>query len=204
MFDYMKIQQSMFWFLSIAVALVSYRFIVLGMEVVYANETHQLLTFKNAFYLHIITAPIALFVAPFQLSKRFRAKSVRRHRLMGRIYCAAVLVAGVTGVLIGFNAKGGPIAQSGFVLLAVIWLIATFRALQVVRLGQIGLHQEWMIRSIALTFAGVTLRIILPAQLVSGISLDVAYPIVAWLCWVPNLVVVEYFIRRSRTAKGRL
>jgi len=194
----------MFWFLSIAVALVSYRFIVLGMEVVYANETHQLLTFKNAFYLHIITAPIALFVAPFQLSKRFRAKSVRRHRLMGRIYCAAVLVAGVTGVLIGFNAKGGPIAQSGFVLLAVIWLIATFRALQVVRLGQIGLHQEWMIRSIALTFAGVTLRIILPAQLVSGISLDVAYPIVAWLCWVPNLVVVEYFIRRSRTAKGRL
>ena len=123
---------------------------------------------------------------------------------MGRIYCAAVLVAGVTGVLIGFNAKGGPIAQSGFVLLAVIWLIATFRALQVVRLGQIGLHQEWMIRSIALTFAGVTLRIILPAQLVSGISLDVAYPIVAWLCWVPNLVVVEYFIRRSRTAKGRL
>jgi|TARA_R110002072_G_scaffold302061_1_gene483643 uncharacterized membrane protein len=204
MLDYMKIQQGMFWFLSIAVALVSYRFIVLGMEVVYANETHQLLTFKNAFYLHIITAPIALFVAPFQLSKRFRAKSVRRHRLMGRIYCAAVLVAGVTGVLIGFNAKGGPIAQSGFVLLAVIWLIATFRALQVVRLGQIGLHQEWMIRSIALTFAGVTLRIILPAQLVSGISLDVAYPIVAWLCWVPNLVVVEYFIRRSRTAKGRL
>ena len=204
MFDYMKIQQSMFWFLSIAVALVSYRFIVLGMEVVYANETHQLLTFKNAFYLHIITAPIALFVAPFQLSKRFRAKSIRRHRLMGRIYCAAVLLAGVTGVLIGFNAKGGPIAQSGFVLLAVVWLIATFRALQVVRLGQIGLHQEWMIRSIALTFAGVTLRIILPAQLVSGISLDVAYPIVAWLCWVPNLVVVEYFIRRSRTAKGRL
>ena len=204
MLDYMKIQQGMFWFLSIAVALVSYRFIVPGMEVVYANETHQLLTFKNAFYLHIITAPIALFVAPFQLSKRFRAKSVRRHRLMGRIYCAAVLVAGVTGVLIGFNAKGGPIAQSGFVLLAVIWLIATFRALQVVRLGQIGLHQEWMIRSIALTFAGVTLRIMLPAQLVSGISMDVAYPIVAWLCWVPNLVVVEYFIRRSRTAKGRL
>jgi len=194
----------MFWFLSIAVALVSYRFIVLGTEVVYANETHQLLTFKNAFYLHIITAPIALFVAPFQLSKRFRAKSIRRHRLMGRIYCAAVLLAGVTGVLIGFNAKGGPIAQSGFVLLAVVWLIATFRALQVVRLGQIGLHQEWMIRSIALTFAGVTLRIMLPAQLVSGISMDVAYPIVAWLCWVPNLVVVEYFIRRSRTAKGRL
>jgi uncharacterized membrane protein len=204
MSGFMKIQQGMFWFLSIAVALVSYRFIGLGMEVAYASATHQLLTFEKAFYLHIITAPIALFIGPFQLSKRFRAKSIRRHRLMGGMYCAAVFLAGLTGVLIGFNAKGGPIAQSGFVLLAVIWLIATFRALQVVKRGQIALHQEWMIRSIALTFAGVTLRILLPAQLMSGISIDVAYPVVAWLCWVPNLVVVEYIIRKSRVSKGRL
>ena len=199
-----KIQQGVFWFLCIVVALVSYRFVALGMEVAYASATHQLQTFEKAFYLHIITAPIALVIGPFQFSKRFRAKSIRRHRLMGRMYCATVFLAGATGVLIGFNAKGGLIAQSGFVLLAVIWLIATFRALQVVKRGQIALHQEWMIRSFALTFAAVTLRIFLPAQLMVGISIDIAYPVVAWLCWVPNLVVVEYFIRRSRVSKGRL
>jgi hypothetical protein len=202
MFYLIKTRQIMFWFLSILVALVSYRFIVLGMDEAFAGATHQLLTSKQAFYLHIITAPIALAIAPFQLSKRFRAHSIRRHRLMGKVYCIAVLLAGITGVIIGFTARGGLIAQSGFVLLGVIWLLATFRALQVVLRGQIALHQEWMIRSIALTFAGVTLRVLLPAQLLAGISIDVAYPVVAWLCWVPNLVVAEYVIRRSTHSRG--
>jgi len=192
----------MFWSLSIVVALVSYRFVVLGMDQAYAGATHQLLTSKEAFYLHIVTAPIALFIAPFQWSKRFRTQSIRRHRLMGRVYCGAVFLAGITSVIIGFNANGGLIAQSGFVLLAVIWLLATFRAMQVVMRGQIALHQEWMIRSIALTFAGVTLRVILPVQLLAGISIDVAYPVVAWLCWVPNLVVAEFVTRRSANSQS--
>ncbi len=202
MLDLLRIQQVMFWFLSIVVALVSYRFVVLGLDQAFAGATHQLLTSKEAFYLHIITAPIALFIAPFQFSTRFRAQSIRRHRLMGRIYCGAVFLAGITGVMIGFNANGGLIAQSGFVLLAVIWLLATFRALQVVMRGQIALHQAWMIRSIALTFAGVTLRVLLPVQLMAGITIDVAYPVVAWLCWVPNLVVAEYIIRRLSNSRS--
>jgi len=197
----LKFQHVMFWFLSSVVALVSYRFVVLGMDEAFAGATHQLLKSKEAFYVHIITAPIALAIAPFQLSKRFRAQSIRRHRLMGRVYCGAVLLAGITGVMIGFNAEGGLIAQSGFVLLAVIWLLATFRAVQVIMRGQIALHQKWMIRSIALTFAGVTLRVLLPVQLLAGISIDVAYPVVAWLCWVPNLVVAEHFIRKSTQSR---
>ena len=201
MFYVMKIPQVMFWFLSFVVALVSYRFIVLGMDAAFAGATHQLLTSKDAFYLHIIAAPIALVIAPFQLSKRFRARSIRRHRLMGKVYCAAVFLAGMSGVIIGFTARGGLIAQSGFVLLGVVWLLTTLRALQVVTRGQIALHQAWMIRSIALTFAGVTLRVLLPVQLLTGISIDVAYPVVAWLCWVPNLVVAERFIRKSTQSR---
>lgn len=96
----------------------------------------------------------------------------------------------------------GPIAQSGFIVLAVIWLTVTFRALQLARRREIGLHREWMIRSIALTFAGVMLRVWLPAQLITGVSFDVAYQVVAWLCWVPNLIVAEYFIRELRNIKS--
>lgn len=202
MFYLMKIPQAMFWFLSIVVALVSYRFVVLGMDEAFAGATHQFLTSRDAFYLHIITAPIALAIAPFQLSRRFRARSIRSHRLMGKVYCTAVFLAGMSGVIIGFTARGGLIAQSGFVLLGVGWLLATLRALQVVMRGQIALHQAWMIRSIALTFAGVTLRVLLPVQLLAGISIDVAYPVVAWLCWVPNLVVAEFVIRRSKNSLG--
>lgn len=51
-------------------------------------------------------------------------------------------------------------------------------------------------------FAGVTLRVILPVQLLTGTSIEVAYPAVAWLCWVPNLAVAEFVIRRSKNSLG--
>jgi len=52
-----------------------------------------------------------------------------------------------------------------------------------------------MIRSFALTFAAVMLRIILPLELASGVPFSTAYKIVSWACWVPNLVVAEWFVR---------
>jgi hypothetical protein len=54
-----------------------------------------------------------------------------------------------------------------------------------------------MIRSFALTLAAVALRVYLPSALAAGIEFETAYPIIAWLCWVPNLLVVEFLIGRS-------
>ncbi len=53
-----------------------------------------------------------------------------------------------------------------------------------------------MTRSYALTLAAVTLRIWLPMSQVAGIPFADAYQVVAWLCWVPNLVVAEWLIIR--------
>jgi hypothetical protein len=55
-----------------------------------------------------------------------------------------------------------------------------------------------MVRNFALTFAAVTLRLWLPASVASGMPFEVAYPVVAWLCWVPNLLAAELFLRRTR------
>ena len=52
-----------------------------------------------------------------------------------------------------------------------------------------------MIRNYALTFAAATLRIELVALLMSGVSFTVAYTTVAWSSWVPNLLVVETWLR---------
>ncbi len=60
------------------------------------------------------------------------------------------------------------------------------------------LHREWMVRTFALALAGVTLRIELPMLLfVAHISFHVAYITVAWLCWIPNLIVAEWWLRRK-------
>lgn len=44
-------------------------------------------------------------------------------------------------------------------------------------------------------FAAVMLRIYLPVSMAGGVPFESAYPVIAWLCWVPNLVVVESWLR---------
>ena len=70
-------------------------------------------------------------------------------------------------------------------------------------------HREWVIRSYALTLAAFTLRVYLP---VHGILLGTEvidlpfiqmYRAVGWLCWVPNLIVAEWYINVSRTVRGK-
>jgi hypothetical protein len=55
-----------------------------------------------------------------------------------------------------------------------------------------------MVRNFALTFAAVTLRLYLPAWMIAGVAFDVAYPLIAWLCWVPNLAMVAWWQRLRR------
>jgi len=62
-------------------------------------------------------------------------------------------------------------------------------------------HQKMMIYSYAACFAAVTLRIWLPL-LVMGIgNFTIAYTIVAWLCWVPNLFVAYLLSTQVGTNK---
>jgi hypothetical protein len=51
-----------------------------------------------------------------------------------------------------------------------------------------------MIRSFALTFAAVTLRLYLPFPMIWGFEFIEGYRIIAWLCWVPNLLIAELWI----------
>ncbi|WP_250637311.1 DUF2306 domain-containing protein [Stenotrophomonas rhizophila] len=55
-------------------------------------------------------------------------------------------------------------------------------------------------RNFSLTLAAVTLRIYLPSSMVLGIPFDIAYPIIAWLCWLPNLLLAEWLFYGSSGA----
>ena len=39
----------------------------------------------------------------------------------------------------------------------------------------------------------------LPLSGLIGLPFADAYQVVAWLCWVPNLVIAEWFVLRDRT-----
>ena len=54
-----------------------------------------------------------------------------------------------------------------------------------------------MIRSFALTFAAVTLRLYLPFPPMMGFTFVEGYRVIAWLAWVPNLALAELYLRRD-------
>lgn len=154
-------------------------------------------TFWNVgFYMHIVFGGIALFIGWMQFSSKIRIKYVKLHRNVGMVYLVAVVLSALAGVYIGFFATGGFIASLGFITLGLIWFYTTVKAYLYIKARQIGQHQKMMVYSYAACFAAVTLRIWLPLlTMIYGDFLK-AYVIVAWLCWVPNLVVA-YLITRK-------
>ena len=56
-----------------------------------------------------------------------------------------------------------------------------------------------MLRSFALAFSAVTLRLwkVIIVYLFHPSPMDV-YQIIAWLGWIPNLLIIEYYIFKHR------
>jgi uncharacterized membrane protein len=152
-------------------------------------------------YLHVFPAAIALILGPFQFSTALRRTRLRLHQWMGRLYLGVgVLLGGLSGLYISQFAFGGPVARVGFASLAVCWLLTGGCAFLAIRRGAIDVHQRWMTRNFSLTFAAVMLRLYVPLSVLAGIDFAVAYPVIAWLCWLPNLVVAEWI---CATRRGR-
>jgi len=156
-------------------------------------EAHRL-----AIYTHVFASAVALLLGPIQFSVRLRAARPGLHRWLGRTYLGlGVLVGGVAGFVMAFHAFGGRVAQLGFGCLAIAWLYTGARAYLGIRARDVASHRRWMVRNFALTFAAVTLRLWLPASVVAGVPFGLAYPAIAWLCWVPNALFAEVLLGRT-------
>jgi hypothetical protein len=73
-------------------------------------------------------------------------------------------------------------------------------AYRYIRAKNVSAHRDWMLRSYALTLAAVTLRVYLGISQFYGMDFITAYQAISWMCWVPNLLIVEWFVidRRAR------
>jgi uncharacterized membrane protein len=145
---------------------------------------------------------LALGTGVFQFRGGLRARRPRLHRILGRIYVPAAILTGASGLYMAAYSNGGMVTHIGFGLLGAGTMITTATAFRRILAGQIAAHREWMIRSYALIFGAVTLRILLPLLIIAYQGdFDPAYRWVAWLSWVPNALWAEWYVRRMR---GRL
>ncbi|QMV42423.1 DUF2306 domain-containing protein [Cohnella cholangitidis] len=155
-------------------------------------------------YIHIVTAIIAICTGWPQFIGKLRARSIRAHRAIGKIYSYCVLLGGVSGIYLSFYATGGWVSSAGFLLLALLWIYTLIKGIRAITVNKdTREHQRWMTRNYALTFAAVTLRIYLPLSMaIFGFeSFDDYYRAIAWLCWVPNLIFAQWLVNRSKRQK---
>ena len=178
-----------------------YYFVDMHNQGLLASKPKELVNDKvwhTLFYLHITAGGIAMLTGWTQFSRRLRGLYLNRHRWVGKIYVAAVLLSSCAGLFIAFFASGGIASVLGFGSLALLWLFTDIKAYTSIRKLQIDEHERWMIRNYALTFAAVTLRIWLP--LATGLmhwDFIPSYRAISWLCWVPNLFIAELIINRK-------
>ncbi len=181
----------------------SYRYLIPGNYGLAPPILANRFTHLGVLTLHAGLAATALILGPFQFLPSLRRTKPALHRLMGKAYVACCLVSGTAGLVLAFGAKTGPISTAGFGILAVLWLFSTSRAWRLAIARRFVDHERWMVRSFALTMAAVTLRIYLPVAFMGPWGYDNTYRAISFLCWVPNLISAEIWLRlRSSPARG--
>ena len=152
--------------------------------------------------LHIISASLFCILGAFQFAPGFRRRRPRWHRIAGRLLVPCGLAAGLSGLwmalfyphvqgelLYGFRMLFG----SAMVLSIALGLAAILRR-------DIARHRAWMIRGYAIgQGAGTQALVGLPWFLIAGKSSELNNALMMGACWVINLAVAEWIIRRNRS-----
>ena len=122
------------------------------------------------------------------------------HKNIGKLYVFAVLfLAAPSGFFIGLFANGGFYSKVSFITLSLLWFYFTLKGFLMVKSKIINLHKKFMLRSFALAFSAITLRLwkVILVYLFQPSPMDL-YQIVSWLGWIPNLLLIELYIFKQK------
>ena len=164
------------------------------------TEVTEVPFYLTFFYIHVYTAIFSLVAGFTQFNKNLLLNNPEIHRNLGKVYILTVLVfAAPSGLFIGFYANGGLWSKISFVTLAILWFCFTLKGYIYAKNRNILLHKSFMLRSFALAFSAITLRFwkVIIVYLFEPNPMDV-YQIVAWLGWIPNLLIIEYYIFKNQ------
>lgn len=155
------------------------------------------------FYMHITLGGLALLIGWTQFRVKLRTNNLKLHRQIGKVYVITSLLSAVGGIYIALYATGGAIASLGFICLGIIWFYTTLRACIEIKNGRIDNHQKMMIFSYAACFSAVTLRIYLPLLIILFHDFIKSYLVVAWLSWIPNIIVAYFVVKQLQRQKDK-
>jgi hypothetical protein len=150
----------------------------------------------TAFYIHVITSTFCLLAGFTQFFKPLFF--TKWHRFFGKFYVIVVLgLAAPSGLIMSFFANGGISSIVAFVTLSVLWIFSTIKAIVTVKQKQYFKHAAWMMISYALALSALTLRAwkwVFTNLYEIDLNPIELYRLVAWLGWIPNLLIALILI----------
>ncbi|PWS28204.1 hypothetical protein DHW03_07090 [Pedobacter yonginense] len=161
------------------------------------TEVSGIKAYLPIFYTHVYSAIFVLLAGFTQFNPKILQQSPKIHRSLGYLYVSVVLLfAAPSGIYIGWFANGGLMAKTSFIILGILWFYFTLKAVLSILKKNIILHKQFMYRSFALTTSAITLRLwkVILVYLFHPAPMDV-YQIIAWLGWIPNLLIAEWLIK---------
>ncbi|HEX7152427.1 MAG TPA: DUF2306 domain-containing protein [Thermoanaerobaculia bacterium] len=183
-------------FFALPIALYAFAYVIVGKAMYPSALAASFLSRPWGINPHALFGGVGLLAGAFQFFPRLR-RAIRVHRLLGRVYVVSCVVTGLAGMYMAAYSYGGWITHLGFGTLGALLVFTTVMGFLTIRRGAVEQHRHWMVRSYALMFAAVALRLELPL-LSSYLGFLDAYRVVSWLCWIPNLMMAEAVISFSR------
>ncbi len=162
----------------------------------------KLRTLPRLFVVHALSGAVALLVGPLQFNRGLRRKSLRLHQATGQAYVCGVWISSVTAARLIPAFDVSLLAKIAFGSLAVLWFVTTTLGVRRAVDRRIIEHQEWMLRSFALSLFFVTGSLWMEVSRSLHYAEDLTYPIAVFLGWALNLGIAEVWLRSKRTARS--
>jgi hypothetical protein len=160
--------------------------------------------------LHFAMGGIILVLGSIQLIEAIRVRYSAFHRWVGRIYVVASMLAAIGGLVFIFakGTIGGTVMNIGFALYGILMLVAGTATYRHAAAGRIEQHRAWALRLYALAIGSWLYRMDYGFWLLladgMGHLRNFEGPFdrtMAFFFYLPNLLVAELFIRRTRNKK---
>jgi hypothetical protein len=145
-----------------------------------------------AFYAHLVSGPISLVVGTILVSDRFRARTPRWHRRLGKLQVANVLLLVVpSGLWMAWYAATGAVAAAGLGLLAIVTAVCATAGWRAAVSRRFDEHRRWMWRTYILLCSAVVIRMIGGLSTVLHVDAEWVYPLSCWASWLGPLMIFE-------------
>jgi uncharacterized membrane protein len=158
--------------------------------------------------LHILGASLFCILGAFQFAPGFRRRRPGWHRVAGRLLILCGLVASLSGLWMAQFYPLHPHLQGdllyGFrIVFGSAMLVSIVLSLAAIRRREIAQHRAWIIRGYAIgQGAGTQALVGVPLFLLFGKPSELNNALMMGACWIINLAVAEWIIRRNRS-RGR-